>query len=335
MKISASIYSNRDKALPELIRELDAYKVDFFHIDCMDDASVFTDIQAIRGISKTPFDLHLISPDPDRYIDLITTAGVEYVTLQYENLPAFPQLFRQPGIQFGLALTSDTPVEVFGDYADCCSFVLFMTTIPGQSGGAFNSTTFKRIRKFRALFPNKKIHVDGGINAEVSFILRNMGVYTSVIGSYLFKGQFIGSAMLKLRSDDVRSRYCVRDFMLQRDEVPVIDSSHTDFRSILQSIEEFRMGFTMVADAEGRLAGIISNADVRKGLLRQIDSLDRLDTSAMINRDPAFVYEDMEVSELLNFVKNLSFPVLFLPVVDRSERIVGTIKFNNLIKGES
>jgi hypothetical protein len=43
----------------------------------------------------------------------------------------------------------------------------------------------------------------------------------------------------------------------------------------------------------------------------------------------------MEVSALLNMVKNLSFPVLFVPVVDRTKKIVGTIKFNNLIKGES
>ena len=43
----------------------------------------------------------------------------------------------------------------------------------------------------------------------------------------------------------------------------------------------------------------------------------------------------MEVSALLNFVKNLSFPVLFLLVVNRDKKIIGTIKFNNLIKGES
>lgn len=335
MKISASIYSSRDKALPALIQELDAYKVDFFHVDCMEDTAVFDDILEIRKLSNTPIDLHLISSDPDQYQEKLLQGKVEYVTLQFENLVKRPDLLSMPNVHFGLALTNDTPVSVFADYADVCSFVLFMTTTPGQSGGVFDSNTFRRIRQFRTTFPGKKIHVDGGINAEVSFILRNMGIYTSVIGSYLFKGEFIGSAIMKLRSDDVQSHYRVKDFMLQRDEIPVIAADDATFQRILQSIEDFRMGFTMLASKDGRLEGIVSNADVRKGLLKNIHQLNLLDIESMINRNPVFVYEDMEVSELLNTVKNLTFPVLFLPVVDRTKKIVGTIKFNNLIKGES
>lgn len=335
MKISASIYSSRDKELPDLARELDAYTVDFFHIDCMDDPSVFADISRLREFSDTPVDLHLITPEPARYWPLIREQHVEYVTLQYENLPNKPEIPLNLTAQLGLAIVSDTPVEVFAEYEDICSFVLFMTTTPGQSGGTFDSGTFRRIRQFRSRFPHARIHVDGGVNGEVSFILRNMGVYTSVIGSYLFKGDFIGSAMMKLRSDEVPSHYLVRDFMLQADEIPVIPFEKSSFHDILQSIEHSGMGFTMLASGEGKLEGIVSNADVRRGLLRNIGQLDRIDAGSIINRNPAFVYDDMEVSALLNFVKNLSFPVLFLPVVNRDKKIVGTIKFNNLIKGES
>lgn len=335
MKLSASIYSNHDKDLPALIQELDAYNVDFFHIDCMDDPSVFADIREIRKCSKTPVDLHLITSDPARYWDNIIENKVEYLTLQYENLHVRPYIPEDLPSTLGLAVVSGTPVEVFEEYADVCSFILFMTTTPGQSGGVFDSSTFRRIRQFRSLFPQAKIHVDGGVNAEVSFILRNMGVYTSVIGSYLFKGDFIGSAMMKLRSDDIKSHYHVKDFMMQRDEVPVIPLSEASFQHILQSIDDYHMGFTMLADEKGKLGGIISNADIRKGLLRNIRQLDGLDFRTLINHEPAYVYEDMTVSDLLSFVKNLSFPVLYLPVLDRENRITGTIKFNNLIKGES
>ncbi len=335
MKISASIYSNTDKDLPSLARELDAYNVDYFHVDCMDDPSVFSDIGRLRELSSTPVDLHLITAEPELYWPLIREHHVEYVTLQHENLCAKPEIPLNLAAHLGLAIVSDTPVEVFADYQDLCSFVLFMTTTPGKSGGTFDSGTFRRIRQFRARFPHVRIHVDGGVNEEVSFILRNMGVNTSVIGSYLFKGDFIGSAMMKLRSDEVPSHYLVRDFMLQSDEIPILHSGETNFRDVLQSIEDAKMGFTMIANAEGKLEGIITNADVRRGLLRNIDQLDRLDANSLINRNPAYVYEDMEVSALLNFVKNLSFPVMFLPVVDHDKKIVGTIKFNNLIKGES
>lgn len=335
MKISASIYSGKDKELSDLVRELDAYRINYFHVDCNDNPDVFEDIRLIRSLSRTPVDMHLISPVPGNYWEHIRDAGVELLTLQYENLQAKPMIPAWLNLQKGLSLTSSTPVEVFDEYRDSFDFVLFMTTTPGQSGGSFNSETFRRIRKFRSRYPEKKIHVDGGINAEVSFILRNMGVETAVIGSYLFKGEFIGSAVLRLRSDDIESRYCVRDFMLQADEVPVIREDEMDFRRVLESIDHYRMGFTMVAGADGKLTGIISNADLRKALLRRIDDLNRIDVEAMINRQPAFAYEDMNVSEMLNYIKSLPFPVLFLPVVNHSGKITGTIKFNNLIKGES
>jgi pentose-5-phosphate-3-epimerase len=335
MKISASIYSSRDKDLASLVKELDAYRIDYFHVDCNDDPSVFNDIRAIRKISKTPIDLHLICSDPEKYWSDIIDCGVELVTLQLEDLVKKPDIPKELAGKTGLSITSATPVEAFKDYAQLCSFVLFMTTVPGQSGGTFGSETFRRIRKFRSCFPDKKIHVDGGINAEVSFILRNMGVDAAVIGSYLFKGEFIGSAIIKLRSDNVESRYCVRDFMMQADEVPLIRESEMDLHKVLRSIDDYRMGFTMIAGEDGMLKGIISNADVRKALLRNINQLDKMDVAEMINPNPAFAYEDMNVSEMLNYIKNLPFPVLFLPVVNHSRKITGTIKFNNLIKGES
>lgn len=335
MRISASIYSSHDKELEALVQELDAYRINYFHIDCMDDAAVFNDIRNIRKYSKTPIDLHLITSTPEKYWNNIRECGVELVTFQYENLLRKPVIPADINAQIGLSLTSETHVSAFNEYADICSFILFMTTVPGKSGGAFNKDTFRRIRQFRLSHPEKKIHIDGGINAEVSFILRNMGIYAAVIGSYLFRSDFMGSAMIKLRSDDVESLYRVRDFMLQIDEVPVISPSLMSFHSVLNSIEDFRMGFTMIATEEGKLDGIISNADIRKGLLKNINALNQIDVSTLINHNPAFVYEDQSVSEMLNYIKNLTFPVLFLPVVDREKRIVGTVKFNNLIKGES
>jgi ribulose-phosphate 3-epimerase len=334
MKISASIYSSHDKDLPELVRELDAYHLDYFHIDCNDDPSVFDDIRIIREHSKIQIDLHLITSKPEKYWELIKEHHIELVTLQFETLEKKPEIPADIKSLIGLSIVSGTSIKVFEDYKDICSFILFMTTTPGQSGGVFDRETFRRIREFKAIYADKKIHVDGGINEELSFILRNMGVYAAVIGSYLFRGDFIGSAVMKLRSDNIESHYHVKDFMLESDEIPVLTTDGLDFFSVLQSIEDYRMGFTMIASKEGILEGIISNADVRKGLIKNIHALDRIDVSTMINRDPAYVYDDETVSEILNYIKNLPFPVLYLPVVDREKHITGTIKFNNLVKGE-
>lgn len=335
MKISASIYSSKDKNLASLIDELDACKVNYFHIDCNDNPAVFEDIAEIRKFSKTPVDLHLITSEPEKYYDLIAENNIEFLTLQYENLKGKIVIPENIKSNLGLAIVSETDISVFDEYKDIFSFILFMTTTPGQSGGKFNKENFRKIREFRAKYPDKKIHVDGGINEELSFILRNMGVYSAVIGSYLFKGDFIGSAMLELKSDDINSHYTVRDFMFELDEIPVLVNENISFLDVLNSIEEFKMGFTAITDKAGVLQGIISNADVRRGLIKNYSDLGNIDVNSLINRDPAFIYDYENVTEVLSYIKTLTFPVLFFPVVDKDRKVVGTIKFNNLIKGES
>ena len=88
MKISASIYSNKTKGVETLVRELDDLKVDFLHIDCNDDLSVFNDIEIIQPISKTPIDLHIISSEPEKYFASLIKHQVDFVTFQHENLKA-------------------------------------------------------------------------------------------------------------------------------------------------------------------------------------------------------------------------------------------------------
>ncbi|CAN0271179.1 unnamed protein product, partial [Chrysoparadoxa australica] len=68
MKISASLYSSKERALPDLVKALDKCHIDFFHIDCNDDLKVFDDIEAIKKISSTPIDLHIISDRPEEYL---------------------------------------------------------------------------------------------------------------------------------------------------------------------------------------------------------------------------------------------------------------------------
>lgn len=121
MKISASIYSGKEKSLPQLVKELDAYRIDYLHVDCNDDASVFNDIAEIRKISRTPVDLHLISDHPEKYWDLVSAGQVEWLTLQYENLASRPEFPKGLTTRFGLSLVSSTPVNAFAEYADVCS----------------------------------------------------------------------------------------------------------------------------------------------------------------------------------------------------------------------
>ncbi|HLG02859.1 MAG TPA: hypothetical protein VI731_04650, partial [Bacteroidia bacterium] len=243
MKISASIYST-PRNLDDVIRELDAHRIDYFHVDCNDDPKVFDDIKKIRASSRTPVDLHIISKTPEKYFPLLEKTPVDLVTFQYEELQGKINVPATVKGRLGLAITADTDVDVFAQYADRFDFILMMATIPGKSGGSFNKEIFRKIRMFKKRFPDKRIHVDGGVNGEVSFILRSMGVYASVSGSYLFNADSLGFALLNLKTHEHESHFLVKDFMLGKEEIPVLPPGQRNFADILRSIETYQMGFT-------------------------------------------------------------------------------------------
>lgn len=334
MKISASIYSNTEKPFPDLVKELDDYIVDYFHIDCNDDFHVFDDIRIIRQFSSTAVDLHIISSEPKKFFQKIIENQVELVTFQYETLINGINIPKEIKSKLGLAIVSETEIDVFEKYKNHFDFILFMTTTPGKSGGKFNKENFKKIRMFHQKYPDKKIHVDGGVTADISFVLRNIGVYAVVSGSYLVNSSLIGSALHNLRSHYyVPSGLHVRDIMMTKNEIPIIPEN-ASFADILNSIEKYCFGFTLVADESGKLKGLISNADVRRGLIKKISDLKKIEINDIINRNPIKVNDDFTITEMIEFIKNTKQNILYLPVVDRNDNLTGAITFTNLIKGE-
>ena len=332
MKISASIYSDKQRELHETIQDLVNHQVDLLHVDCNDNLSVFDDIQAIRKLCTLPIDLHIITEQPEKYFDLLRDTPVEYVTFQYEQLPKGFMIPNDiPGSK-GLAIITPTPTTVFDAYASF-DFLLVMATIPGQSGGVFDPINFKKIRQFQKKYPTKKVHVDGGVNGEVSFILRNMGVHSSVSGSFLFNAPSVGQALMDLTKREIESQFKIKDFMVEREECPILDMRDLTLESALRNIEDGNLGFSLIEE-NGKLKGIISNADVRKVLLRNISDLSRLQATELINETPITINENLTVNDMLQLVRDQSISLMYLPVVSDNGNAKGIVSFLNLIKGE-
>lgn len=336
MKISASVYSQKNKSLETIVKELDKHHIDYFHIDCNDDVNVFEDIKAIKNISTTPIDLHIISNNPEKYVELINESKIEHVTFQYENLSAVIPFKKFLSCKIGLAIVSETPIDVYEQYKDNADFLLFMTTTPGKSGGTFNKENFKKIRKFRAKYPQIPIHVDGGVNAEVSFVLRNMGVDSAVVGSYLFNQDYIGEALINLHLQNTTSHFVLSDFMIGKEECPIISyEENSSLLEVLQAIEHYKLGFATVIDSANKLIGLISNADVRKGLIKHFERIATITLKDIINTQPLVIQESKTINDLITLIKQQQFPVLYIPVVNEQQQLTGVLTFNNLIKGES
>lgn len=332
MRISASIYSDKKRDLSETIQDLAAHHVDLLHVDCNDDPSVFEDISKIRTWCNIPVDLHIITKHPSKYFDLLREVPVEYVTFQLEDLEEKLEIPSDITGKKGLAIITPTSIEAFDHYQDF-DFILIMATIPGQSGGVFDSVNFKKIRDFQQKYPDKSVHVDGGVNGEVSFILRNMGVHTSVSGSYLFNAPSIGHALMDLTKRNLDSQFLVKDFMIPLSESPVI-GEEASVLEVLNAIEIGKLGFTLVVNNQSDLKGLISNADIRKSLIRTKGNLSQESISEIMNTTPLVIRETATVNDLLQQIKKYAFPILYLPVVDQDNKAKGILTFVNLIKGE-
>jgi len=333
MKISASIYSDKKRSLDLVIKDLVEHQVELLHVDCNDDLSVFDDIKKIRELCNLPIDLHIITDEPSKYYQLLEDNPVEYVTFQHEDLKESLRIPSTVAGKKGIAIITPTSIEVFEEYKEF-DFILIMATIPGQSGGKFDTVNFTKIREFRNKYPGKSIHVDGGVNAEVSFILRNMGVTSSVSGSYLFNSASIGNALMNLTNRNIESHFSVSDFMIPLSESPKVQENELSMKNVLESIDSGRLGFTLIVNTKDKLVGLVSNADVRKGMLKHLDDLNTLSPIEFINEKPKSILDTANVLEMLQLIKLSKFPVMYLPVIDKDGNAKGIVTFVNLIKGE-
>jgi ribulose-phosphate 3-epimerase len=333
MKISASIYSGKDKTTVQLVQELDAHEIDMLHVDCRDNDKVFDDIAAIRRVSSTPIDLHIISSEPEKYFARIEELKIEYVSFQYEELKQIPKLPDNTHTQFGLSIISSTPVTVFDEVKDTFSFIMLMATVPGQSGGEFNRDSFQRIIEFKSRYPKVSIEVDGGVNDEIAYILRLLGVNTIVSGSYLMNHESLGAGMLSFHKKPTGHKtFSAAEFATPARFLPVLKKEELNFKTILQTIDKYALGFALVTDENGKLEGVVSNADVRRALLKKLDDLNAIKAAELINPNPITLPQTATVADIVRLLNGLNFIVLFLPVVDNNKVLKGAVLLNNLTR---
>ncbi|MCS6934604.1 MAG: CBS domain-containing protein [Chitinophagales bacterium] len=333
MKISASVFANRSKPLDQYVRELDALRVDMLHFDVHDDDSVFATLRQVRSLSATPIDLHIITPTPEKYIPHIDDLKIEYVSFQFESLRRPFTLPAMPNTKWGLCVKAATPAEQYAAILPGFEFLQVMCTTPGVSGGTFHKENFRLINEILGRFPDKEIFVDGGVNDEIAFVLRLMGVRGIVTGSYLANHRSLGAGLLNLhRAPESVSELTVGDFCMPASHMPVIAEHDCKLQRVLETIENYRRGFVLVTDDTLRLRGVITNADVRRALLRTACRAEDIRPEHLINRQPVVLHHRASLQDMIRLVNHLNFIILFLPVVDENQKIHGVILLNHLTR---
>jgi ribulose-phosphate 3-epimerase len=88
MKYSASIYSSKSDNCMELVHQLEPYGLDYWHVDSIENLDVFDDIREVKKHSNVDIDLHIISRQPEKYIEKLEEIYIERVAFQVEELPS-------------------------------------------------------------------------------------------------------------------------------------------------------------------------------------------------------------------------------------------------------
>lgn len=332
MQVSASVYSCQSRDIVDLAEDLDKVHVDYLHVDCNDDPGVFDDLERLTGASRIPIDLHMITPEPAAYFERIADLGIELVSFQYEPIRDKSQLKDARGLdcRLGLGLRTDTDLKVFDDYATDYSIMLFMATTPGKSGGVFQPDNFNKIEEFRRRYPGKRTHVDGGVTGEIASRLRRLGVDLAVSGSYLVRSDSMARSLLLMTSNIRDLALPVERFMLRLNELPLL-YEEANIANLLGTMDRHRLGFVMVVGSSGQLDAVVSDGDLRRSILSNLQLPPaELPLERLLNRKPVTIHQKTSVKEMLRITEEHARPIMFLPVVDDEERLVGAISLNHL-----
>ena len=180
------------------IEKLEKVGVDYFHVDMMDNhfvpnITLSTDfIKALKKISKTPLDIHMMIEHPEQTIPELTCCDEnDIICIHYEST-LHPQKvlasIRAMGVKAGIALNPATPVCVLEDILPDVDMLLCMTVNPGFAGQKLIPATLDKITRIRKLLNEKGysevlIEADGNVSFENAIKMHAAGADIYVAGT--------------------------------------------------------------------------------------------------------------------------------------------------------
>jgi ribulose-phosphate 3-epimerase len=196
-RIAPSILSADFACLADSVAAV-ASEADLLHVDVMDGHFVPNltigppVIKSLRSRTDLYFDCHLMVDNPGDFLDDFAAAGANGCSVHVE-LPDVVPLFgemRRLGLDVGLAVNPETPVEACLPHLPHIDLLLMMTVHPGFGGQEFIADVMDKVKVAREEIDRRglkiSLEVDGGINEETAPIAAAAGADTFVAGSAIF-----------------------------------------------------------------------------------------------------------------------------------------------------
>jgi len=126
----------------------------------------------------------------------------------------------------------------------------------------------------------------------------------------------------------------VADLMHSGAENPTI-ADNASWMDVVSSISQFGLGAVNVIDGEGRLAGIITDGDLRRSLQRmgaRDFGFANLKCDDLMTHNPVVATPEMLAFDALRLMEDRPSQISVLPVVDGDRRAVGLIRLHDIVR---
>lgn len=120
----------------------------------------------------------------------------------------------------------------------------------------------------------------------------------------------------------------VRDLMHAGDDIPGISDDALLSDALLEMTGK-GLGMTAILDADGKLAGIFTDGDLRR-VLNKHDNITSLKISEVMTRDPITVTADMLAAEAVNLMQSRSIGSLV--VIDDNRTVIGALNMLDFLR---
>jgi ribulose-phosphate 3-epimerase len=206
MEITPSILTADFTRLGEVLDDALEADIRWIHLDVMDgnwvvNRTITFGPALIRSIRNrlgddVVLDCHLMITNAEETWSQYVDAGVNLVIAHIEAVQdpaALIDSLHAAGVEAGLVLNPDTPVDLVLPHLPNLDLVLVMSVVPGKGGQSFMPEVEEKVRCFRNAIDQQilgggrqtRLMIDGGIKAHNAAQVADWGIDIAVVGSGL------------------------------------------------------------------------------------------------------------------------------------------------------
>ncbi|MBR4641676.1 MAG: ribulose-phosphate 3-epimerase [Selenomonadaceae bacterium] len=214
--IAPSILSADFAHLADEVKKVTEAGAEYIHIDVMDGTFVpeitigAGVVKSLRKVTDAVLDVHLMVEHPETHVESFAAAGADIITFHVEatrHAHRLIQKIHELGCKAGVALNPGTSLSAIEELVEDADMILIMTVNPGYGGQKFIESQLGKIHMLYHMIDEMEtecdIEVDGGINAETSEAVREMGANVLVAGSAIYGAEDVAQAVKDIRGKEI------------------------------------------------------------------------------------------------------------------------------------